>query len=141
MLFRSNDAAQAIDRILDSYPSDRREQIQTQLSSALQAVVSQRLVPRVGGGRVAAFEVMLGSDAVRNLIREAKSGQLRNIMSMGSRDGMQTLEASLSSLVQAGIITYEDAVRKSVYPKEVKQPSAQPAGPQTAVPVQVGAGG
>ena len=120
----TNDAAQAIDRIIDSYPSDRREQIQTQLSSALQAVVSQRLVPRIGGGRVAAFEVMLGNDAVRNLIREGKTRQLRNVLTTSTSEGMRTIEHSLNGLVTAGVVEYEDACSVTQFPKEIKDPLA-----------------
>ena len=120
----TNDAAQAIDRILDSYPSDRREQIQTQLSSALQAVVSQRLVPKTGGGRVAAFEVMLANDAVRNLIREGKTRQLRNVLTTSTSEGMRTIEHSLNGLVTAGVVEYEDACSVTQFPKEIKDPLA-----------------
>jgi twitching motility protein PilT len=120
----TNDAAQAIDRIVDSYPSDRREQIQTQLSSALQAVVSQRLVPRVGGGRVAAFEVMLGNDAVRNLIREGKTRQLRNVLTTSTSEGMRTMEHSLNGLVVAGVVDYEVACGVTQFAKEIKDPAA-----------------
>ncbi|MET0460766.1 MAG: PilT/PilU family type 4a pilus ATPase [Ilumatobacteraceae bacterium] len=119
----TNDAAQTIDRIVDSYPSDRREQIQTQLASALQAVVSQRLVPRVGGGRVAAFEVIVANDAVRNLIREGKTRQMRNLVSMGRADGMCTMEQSFNSLVAAGSMSHEDAVGLTQYPKEIWDPA------------------
>ena len=123
----TNDAAQAIDRIIDSFPSDRREQIQTQLSGALQAVVSQRLVRRVGGGRAAAFEVMIATDAVRNLIREGKTRQLRNVLATSSSDGMRTMEQSLNALVTDGQITYQDALTITQYPKEIADPAVAAA--------------
>lgn len=119
----TNDAAQTVDRIVDSYPSDRREQIQTQLAGALQAIVSQRLVPRVGGGRVAAFEVIIANDAVRNLVREGKTRQIRNVVSMGRADGMRTMEQSFISLVGAGLMSYQDALALTQYPNEIWDPA------------------
>jgi twitching motility protein PilT len=86
---------------------------------ALAGVISQRLVPRVGGGRVAAYEVMLGTNAVTNLIREGKTRQVRNVISTGTRDGMCVLEQSLAALVSAGIITMEDAMSSSVHPEDI----------------------
>jgi twitching motility protein PilT len=118
----TNDSAQAIDRIVDVFPGDAQAQIRVQLSNALQAVVYQRLLPRVGGGRVAAFEVMIASSAIRNLIREGKSRQLRNAVATASREGMQTIEQSLTELVLAGLVPYEDAVAASLYPHEVGRP-------------------
>jgi len=118
----TNDASQAIDRIVDSYPAERRDQIETQLSGALQGVVSQRLLPRIGGGRAAAYEVMVANDAVRNLIREGKTRQLRNVVATSSAEGMRTLEASLDALVRAGTVSYADAIATSQYPKEIKDP-------------------
>ena len=85
--------------------------------------MSQRLIPRIGGGMVAAFEVIVATNPVRNLIRDGKTHQLRNIVSTNMRDGMQTMEAALNALVQAGVITYEDAVDRSLYPKEIKAPT------------------
>jgi len=118
----TNDAAQAIDRIIDSYPAERRDQIQTQLSSVLQAVVSQRLAKRIGKGRVGAYEVLIANDAVRNLIREGKTRQIRNVIATSAAEGMQTLETSLNAALGAGLITYEEAVSLSQYPKELNNP-------------------
>jgi len=119
----TNDTATALDRIVDVFPSDRQAQIRVQLSATLAAVVAQRLVPRIGGGLVAAFEIMVATSAARNLIREGKTNQLRNVISTSQKDGMQTLEDSLSELVAAGTVSYEDAVSRSVHVKEVKQPA------------------
>lgn len=119
----TNDAAQTIDRIVDSYASDRREQVQTQLAGALQAIVSQRLVPRVGGGRAAAFEVIIANDAIRNLVREGKTRQIRNAVATGRADGMCTMEQSFNSLVAAGAMSYVDAMALTQYPKEIWDPS------------------
>lgn len=115
----TNDAAQAVDRIIDVFPADQQDQIRTQFSMSLAAVIAQRLVPRVGGGRVAAYEVLAGTPAISNVIREGKVRQLRNMIATGQKDGMMILEQSLGALVAAGIVTYEDAVAASVYPEEI----------------------
>jgi twitching motility protein PilT len=119
----TNDAATALDRIVDVFPADRQAQIRVQLAAALAGVVSQRLIPRIGGGMVAAFEVIVATNPVRNLIRDGKTHQLRNIVSTNMRDGMQTMEAALNALVQSRVITYEDAVDRSLYPREIKAPT------------------
>ena len=115
----TNDTAQALDRIVDSFPSDRRSQIQVMLAHVLQGVIYQRLLPRAGGGLVAAFEVMTGNHAVRNLIREGKTGQIRNVVMTHQADGMQTLEADLSRLLALGLIDREAALGVSLHPKEI----------------------
>ena len=115
----TNDAAQALDRIVDVFPAERRDQIQVMLAGSLQGVVSQRLLPAMGGGRVAAYEVLMANEAVRNLLREGKTRQLRNMMVSGQQDGMQTIEMDLARLVASGIIDYEVAVEASQYPKEI----------------------
>jgi twitching motility protein PilT len=118
----TNDAAQAIDRIVDVFPSERQTQIRVQLANTLTGVICQQLLPRIGGGRVAAFEVLVATHAVRNLVKEGKSNQLRNVQLTGQEDGMSTLEVSLSDLVTSGAITYDDALARSLYPKEVVKP-------------------
>jgi twitching motility protein PilT len=95
---------------------------------ALQAVLAQRLVPRVGGGRVAAYEILMGTPAVTNLIREGKVRQIRNVLATGTRDGMQVLEQHLGQLVAAGVVTLEDAMAVSVHPEDISGlGTAQPA--------------
>ena len=116
----TNDAAQALDRIIDVFPGERRDQIQIMLAGALQGVISQRLLPAVGGGRVAGYEVMVANEAIRNLVREGKSRQMRNMISTGAAEGMQTIEMDLARLVAAGLITMETAMESSQYPKEVQ---------------------
>jgi twitching motility protein PilT len=115
----TNDAAQAVDRIIDVFPDWRQDQIRVQLAASLSAIIAQRLLPRIGGGRIAAFEVLVANHPVRNLIREGKSNQLLNIMATNQGEGMQTLELNLAALIAAGIITYEDALDVSVHPKEL----------------------
>jgi len=122
----TNDAAQAVHRIVDVFPAGQQQQIRTQLASTLSCVVHQELLPRTGGGRVAAFEVMVATAAVRNLIRENKARQLRNTMITSSQDGMCTLETSLSALVLEGLVTYDDAVGRSLYPHEITPPGTLP---------------
>jgi twitching motility protein PilT len=116
----TNDAAQALDRIIDVFPAEKRDQIQTMLAGSLQGVVSQRLLPGISGGRVAAYEVLMGTDAVRNLMREGKSRQLRNVVATGAAEGMQTIEMDLARLVTAGLITMETAKSISAFPSEIQ---------------------
>jgi twitching motility protein PilT len=115
----TNDAAQAVDRIIDVFPADRQEHVRVQLASSLAAVIAQQLLPRAGGGIVAAFEVLVATSASRNLIREGKSNQLRNVMTTNQREGMGTLEMHLSELIRAGVITHETGLGVSIYPKEL----------------------
>jgi len=116
----TNDAAQALDRIIDVFPAEKRDQIQTMLAGSLQGVVSQRLLPGIKGGRVAAYEVLMGTDAVRNLVCEGKSRQLRNVVATGAAEGMQTIEMDLARLVSAGLITLDTAKSISAFPSEIQ---------------------
>jgi twitching motility protein PilT len=116
----TNDASQALDRIVDVFPAEHQQQVRVQLAGALQAIVFQQLVPKIEGGRVAAFEVLIGTNAVRNLIREAKTQQLRNVMTTSRDEGMQTLETSLSDLVGRGLVDLEVAQSRSIHPADVK---------------------
>lgn len=114
----TNDAPQAIDRIIDVFPAWRQEQTRVQLAASLSAVIAQRLIPRIGGGMVAAYEVLIATSPVRNLIREGRSNQLQNVMFTNTKEGMQTLENSLAKLVVDKVITYEDAMSVTAHPKE-----------------------
>jgi twitching motility protein PilT len=116
----TNDASQALDRMIDVFPAEKRDQIQTMLAGALQGVLSQRLLPAISGGRVAAYEVLMGNEAVKNLIREGKSRQLRNVVATGGPDGMQTIEMDLARLVTSGLVTMEMAQSISAYPSEIQ---------------------
>lgn len=108
------DAVQTVDRIVDVFPLHQQQQIRMQLSVNLVGVISQTLCKRADGkGRVAAFEVLVGTSAVRNLIREAKTFQLNSLIQTGTRQGMMTLDQSLASLVKRGIVTYEEAIAKA----------------------------
>jgi twitching motility protein PilT len=116
----TNDAPQALDRIVDVFPADRQAQVRLQLASVLTAVVAQRLVPRIGGGMVAAYEALMATSAVSNLIREGKTRQLRNAMQMGIGAGNQTLEMSLNALVAHGLISLEDAIATAFVPQDIE---------------------
>jgi twitching motility protein PilT len=118
----TNDVAQALDRIVDVFPHDQQQQIRVQLANTLSGVCYQRLMPRAGGGLAAAYEVMVATGAVRNLVREGKTNQLRNVVVTGQNEGMQTLEMSLNELVRDGTVEYDEALAVSLYPKEVKRP-------------------
>ena len=115
----TNDAPQAIDRIIDVFPAWRQEQTRVQLAASLSAIIAQRLLPRIGGGMVAAYEVLIATNPVRNLIREGRSNQLANIMFTNTKEGMQTMESSLAQLINDGIVTYEDAMSVTGHPKEL----------------------
>ena len=112
----TSSAAQTVDRIIDVFPPHQQSQIRTQLSESLQGVIAQTLVPKIGGGRVAALEIMKTTPAVKNLIREGKTFQLPSIIETGSTVGMQTLGQALQELVIKGIITPENAVAKGLDP-------------------------
>jgi twitching motility protein PilT len=116
----TNDAPQAINRIVDSFMGAQQQQIRVQLAAALAGVIYQQLLPAVGGGRVAAFEVLMANVAVRSMIKEGKSDQLRSVLQTGLRDGSQTLERSLNQLLRAGLINEMEARGRSLYPADIQ---------------------
>ncbi|HEX3464835.1 MAG TPA: PilT/PilU family type 4a pilus ATPase [Candidatus Elarobacter sp.] len=117
----TNDAAQTVDRIVDAFPADAHPQVRSQLSAVLAGIVALRLIPRHdAAGRRAAAEVLIGTDAVRALIREGKTHQLRNTIVTGRAAGMQTLETHLSELVVRGEIALADARAATTRPAEVR---------------------
>ncbi|MCH9031355.1 MAG: type IV pilus twitching motility protein PilT [candidate division Zixibacteria bacterium] len=113
-------AMQTVDRLIDAFPHEQQSQIRTQLSLTLQGVISQTLVQKIGGGRVAAHEIMIATDAVRASIRDSKTPQLQNILTTGAKYGMITLEDSLIKLAKSGQITPENAVSYSNNPNLVR---------------------
>ncbi|MFC2022839.1 type IV pilus twitching motility protein PilT [Chloroflexota bacterium] len=117
----TTDAVQTIDRVVDLFPPIQQQQIKLQLSQVLEAVLSQTLVPRIGGGRIAAVEILVVTNAIRNLIREGKTYQIRSTMELGSKHGMQTLNQALAELVMRGLVTREDAMMKSSNPLQLKE--------------------
>jgi twitching motility protein PilT len=116
----TNSAAQTIDRIIDTFPANQQNQIRAQLSGNLLGVVSQRLIPRIGGGRVPAVEIMKANSAVRNLIRESKVHQLDLVINTSADDGMVSLNNSLARLVKEGEISIEDAITYSTNVNDLK---------------------
>lgn len=105
----TNDSAQTIDRVIDVFPSHQQNQIRSQLASVLLGVISQRLMPQQGGGRIPAVEIMLKNHAVENLIRENKIHQLDSAIETGMKDGMISLDRALADLVRRGLISVSDA--------------------------------
>ncbi|WP_404382263.1 type IV pilus twitching motility protein PilT [Caenispirillum salinarum] len=100
----TSSAAKTIDRIIDVFPGDDKEMVRAMLAGSLQAVISQKLMKKIGGGRVAAHDILVGTDAVRNLIRENKVPQIFSMMQVGQRYGMQTLKDSVQALVDQGVV-------------------------------------
>lgn len=105
----TNSAAQSIDRMIDVFPPHQQPQIRSQLSNILMAVCSQRLIPAIGGGRIAAAEVLVATPAVRNIIREGKTHQLEAVIQTGAEFGMQSMDKQLVNLIHTGSITYDEA--------------------------------
>ncbi len=117
----TSDAAQTIDRIIDVFPSGQQRQVRMQLAQVIEAVLSQTLLPRIRGGRIAAMEIMIGTPAVRNLIRSEKIHELSTVIQLGNREGMQTLDQSLAGLVKRGIVTQEEATLRSSNPEQLRE--------------------
>lgn len=115
----TNNAAQTLDRIIDVFPEFQQSQIRAQLSNVIEAIIAQRLVPLKTGGRRAVSEIMIATPAVRNLIREAKTHQLSNVIATSADIGMISIEHSLVQLVREGVINIETAQEYAVYPEEV----------------------
>ncbi len=110
-------AAKTIDRIVDVFPAEEKSMVRSMLSESLQAVISQSLMKKIGGGRVAAHEIMIGTPAIRNLIREDKVAQMYSAIQTGGALGMQTLDACLKNLVAKGLITRDSAREKAKTPE------------------------
>jgi twitching motility protein PilT len=118
----TQDAPQTIDRIIDVFPPHQQQQVRVQLSTTLQGVVTQQLVPTADGqGRVAAVEVLVCTPAVRNLIREGKTHQIYSSMQAGGRYGMQTMDMSLASLVKSGTVSQQVAFERCHDPEELQR--------------------
>jgi len=117
----TNNASQTIDRIIDSFPGDQQDQIRTQLSSSLLGIFSQRLVPRITGGLIPAFELLLNNSAVSNLIREKRTHEIDVVIETGAESGMIDLNHSLLELVRAGEISIETAYQYSLNPKGIER--------------------
>lgn len=110
----TNSAPKTIDRIIDVFPAEEKSMVRSMLSESLRAVISQTLLKKVGGGRVAAHEIMIGIPAIRNLIREDKVPQMYSVIQTGHQHGMQTMDQCLQRLVAMGVISANDAAAKSI---------------------------
>jgi twitching motility protein PilT len=105
----TSSAAKTVDRIVDVFPAAEKEMVRAMLSESLRSVISQTLLKKVGGGRIAAHEIMIGTPAIRNLIREGKIAQMYSAIQTGQAVGMQTLDQNLTELMAKGLITKEEA--------------------------------
>lgn len=112
----TSSAAKTIDRIIDVFPAGEKPMVRSMLSESLRAVISQTLLKKVGGGRVAAHEIMIGTPAIRNLIREDKVAQMYSAIQTGQSHGMQTLDQNLRELLKRGLVTMDDARKKAANP-------------------------
>src|SRR3989338_1010657 len=117
----TNNASQTIDRIIDSFPGDQQDQIRVQLASSLLGIFSQRLIPRITGGLIPAYELLLNNNAVANLIREKMTHEIDVVIETGSESGMIDMNHSLLELVRAGEITIENAYQYSLNPKGLER--------------------
>jgi twitching motility protein PilT len=110
----TRNAPATVDRIVDVFPSDQQDQIRVLLGNTLEGVVSQQLLPKLGGGRIAALEIMMGTPAVKNLIREGKTHQMYSVIETSTQLGMQTMDSSLSALFKNGYCAYEECLMRAV---------------------------
>lgn len=117
----TNNAAQTIDRIIDSFPHGQQDQIRLQLSGSLAGIFSQRLIPRISGGLVPAYELLINNAAVANLIREARTHEIQTVIETGLEQGMIDMNRSLTELVHRGEITVENAFAYSINPKNLER--------------------
>ncbi len=117
----TNNAAQTIDRIIDTFPAEQQDQIRTQLSGSLAAIFSQRLIPRISGGLIPAYELLINNSAVSNLIRERRTHEIQTVIETGMEHGMIDMNRSLVELVQKGEVTVENAFAYSTNPKGLER--------------------
>jgi len=117
----TNSASESINRIIDAFPTNQQEQIRISLSFTLQAIISQTLIPKIGGGRVLAMEILVVTPAIRALVRDDKVHQIYSMIQSGQKYGMKTLNQSLSELYQTGKITINDAMSYSHNPQELSE--------------------
>ena len=123
----SPSAPQTVDRVIDVFPAAQQSQIRTMLSDSLNAIITQTLCKKVGGGRVAALEILVGTPPVRHLVREGKIHQIPSAMQTGKKDGMTTMDAALVELVQRGLVEREEAQEKSENPNLFGGAAARPS--------------
>lgn len=117
----TNNAAQTIDRIIDSFPAEQQDQIRVQLAGSLAGILSQRLIPKISGGLVPAYELLVNNSAIANLIRESRTHEIQTVIETGMEQGMIDMNRSLAQLVRDGVITVENAFAYSVNPKGLER--------------------
>jgi twitching motility protein PilT len=117
----TNNASQTIDRIIDSFPANQQGQIRLQLASSLLGIFSQRLIPRLSGGRIPAYELLINNNAIANLIREKRTHEIDTVLETSSNEGMMDMNRCLVDLVQKGEITMETAYQYAINPKALEQ--------------------
>ena len=117
----TNNASQTIDRIIDSFPPAQQDQIRVQLAGSLTGIFSQRLIPRISGGLIPAYELLINNNAISNLIRERRTHELNSVIETSSQEGMIDMNRSLAELVRAGEITVESAYTNSLNPKTLER--------------------
>jgi len=113
----TNNAAQTIDRIIDMFPAEQQDQVRVQLAGSLAGIFSQRLIPRVSGGLIPAYELLINNNAVGTLIREARTHEINTVIQTSSQEGMIDMDRSLAELVRRGEVTVEHAYEYSMDPK------------------------
>lgn len=113
----TNNASKTIDRIIDSFPAEQQDQIRVQLASSLTGIFSQRLLPRISGGMIPAFELLINNNAISNLIRENRIHEIDNVIETGSESGMISMNRSLAELIRKGEVTYDNAKKHSLNPQ------------------------
>ncbi len=117
----TNNAAQTLDRIIDSFPASQQDQIRIQLAGSLTGIFSQRLVPRVSGGLIPAYELLISNSAVQNLIREKRTHEIQTVIETGAQEGMIDMNRCLADLVRAGEISVESAYSRSLNPNVLQR--------------------
>ena len=113
----TNTAAQTIDRIIDMFPAEQQSQVRVQLAGSLVGIFSQRLIPRVSGGLIPAYELLINNNAIATLIREARTHEINTVIQTSSQEGMIDMDRSLAELVRRGDVTAEHAYERSTDPK------------------------
>ena len=117
----TNDAAQTVDRIIDTFPAEQQDQIRVQLAASLAGIFSQRLIPRISGGLIPAYELLINNKAVANLIREKRTHEINTVIETGSSDGMFDMNRCLMELVSRGEVSVETAYQYSPNPTNLER--------------------
>ena len=117
----TRNAPQTVDRVVDVFPPHQQDQIKVQLSNTVEAIIAQQLMPRLGGGRIVAVEILIATSAIRNLIREGKTYQIYSALETGGQFGMQTMDKVLAEMQKSGAITHEEAMARSIDRENLKR--------------------